>query len=273
MLTLTENLQAQDAAATHKTHGAKRPLDYLVAAGLAGLFIGLADVFMMTAAGPLRQADSPWAPLVGGAVFGIGLILVVFAGGELATSGMMILPIGTIRKAVRPAQAVRTFALMLAGNLAGSVLVAALVRGSGIMAEGSVVGEMLKAVVAGKVHHNNTELFFRAILCNILVCLAMWCVTRCTSETAKIILMAWCMAAFVGSGFEHVVANMTTFALGVMHAVPGGTLAEAARNLTVVLGGNLVGGALFVGGAYLVAARTEQHTQQGSDELSSAESH
>lgn len=258
MLTLTENLAAQDAAARHKTYGAKRPLEYLVAAALAGMFIGLADVFMMTAAGPLRDAGSPWAPLVGGAVFGIGLILVVFAGGELATSGMMILPVGSLRKAVRPGRAATTLGLMLVGNLLGSVLVAALVRGSGIMAEGTVVGGMLKAVVAGKVHHDNTELFFRGVLCNILVCLAMWCATRCENEVAKMILMAWCMAAFVGSGFEHVVANMTTFSLGVLHGVEGGTLAEAARNLGVVLCGNLVGGGLFVGGAYLLAARTEQ---------------
>lgn len=258
VLTLTQNIEAQDAAALHKIHGARRPLNYLVAAMLAGAFIGLADVFMFTAAGPLRAADSPWAPLTGGAVFGIGLILVVFAGGELATSAMMILPMATIRQKVDVARAIWTFILMLVGNLAGSVVVALLVLGSRIMTPDTPVGQMLAAVSQGKVDHSASELFFRAVLCNILVCLAMWCVTRTSNDVAKILLMAWCMAAFVGSGFEHVVANMTTLSLALAHQVDGVTLAGAARNLGLVLAGNMVGGGVFVGGAYLMAHRTEQ---------------
>ena len=72
------------------------------------------------------------------------------------------------------------------------------------------------------------------------------------------ILMAWCMATFVASGMEHVVANMTTFALGIMHGVDGGTWVEAARNLSVVLAGNIVGGAVFVGGTMWFAARADR---------------
>ncbi|WP_067780337.1 formate/nitrite transporter family protein [Actinomyces vulturis] len=261
MLTLTENLAAQDAAAEHKVHGASRPFNYFIAAMLAGAFIGLADIFMMTGGGPLKVAGSPWYNLIGGGVFGIGLILVVFAGGELATSAMMILPIGVRRHRISPSRALVTFGYMLAGNLAGSIVIAGLVRGSGIMHGDGPVAQALAMTVAGKVHHTTTELFFRGILCNILVCLAMWCVTRCSNEVAKIILMAWCMSAFVGSGFEHVVANMTTFSLGIMHGVDGGTFAEAGRNLLTVLCGNIVGGAIFVGGAYMLAARTEEHTK------------
>ena len=258
MLTLTENIAAQNAAGEHKVHGFTRPGNYLVAAMLAGLFIGLADIFMMTAGGPLKIAGSPWAPLVGGGVFGIGLILVVFAGGELATSAMMILPISLANRKIKPLPALGAFVAMLVGNLLGSILVAAIVRGSGIMLPETTVGKMLAATVAGKVHHTTPELFFRGIMCNILVCLAMWSVTRTKSDVAKIILMAWCMAAFVGSGFEHVVANMTTFSLGIMHGVPGGTFAEAGRNLLTVLAGNMVGGAM-IGFAYLIAHRTEDH--------------
>lgn len=260
MLTLPENIDAQSRAARHKVSGSARPLNYFVAAMLAGAFIGLADIFMITAGGPLRLAGSPWYPLVEGGVFGIGLILVVFAGGELATSAMMILPIGLKERAIAWGPALRAFALMVLGNLAGAVVLALVVRGAGIMSDGTVPGEALAAVVAAKAHKTTVELFFRAILCNVLVCLAMWSVTRTDNDVAKMVVMAWCMAAFVASGMEHVVANMTTFALGVVHGVEGATVAEVGRNLSTVLLGNLVGGAVFVGLAMWVAARAGART-------------
>lgn len=257
MLNLRENLIVQTEAAQHKVSGAKQSFPYLVAAALAGMFIGLADIFMMTAAAPLQLAHSPWTTLIQGAVFGLGLILVVFAGGELATSAMMILPIGILRKKVAVGSALITFSLMIIGNFVGSLLTASLVLGSGIMAPDTKVGKMLEFVLATKVHKTNSELFFRAILCNILVCLAIWSVGRMQNEVAKMVVMAWAMAAFVTSGFEHVVANMTTFMLGVLHGVDTVTWYEVIRNLSIVLAGNIAGGALFIGVAYLVAARTE----------------
>lgn len=257
MLNLRENLLLQTNAAHHKVSGARHFLPYLVAAALAGMFIGLADVFMMTASAPLQLVNSPWTTLIQGAVFGLGLILVVFAGGELATSAMMILPVGVLRKKVEFAQAAVTFVLMLIGNFLGSLLTAALVLGSGIMLPDTKVGKMLEFVVASKAHKTNSELFFRAILCNILVCLAIWSIGRMENEVAKMVIMAWGMAAFVTSGFEHVVANMTTFMLGVLHGVSAATWVEVCRNLSIVLAGNIIGGGLFIGVAYLIAAKTE----------------
>lgn len=258
MLNLTQNLSNQLQAADHKIHGASKPLPYLIAAMLAGAFIGLADVFMMTAAGPLQVAGSAWTSLIQGAVFGLGLILVVFAGGELATSAMMILPIGVIKKQVLTSKALFTFILMLIGNFLGSTIIAALVWGTQIMAPTTPVGKMLDFIVSGKAHKTNPELFFRGILCNILVCLAIWSVGRMENEVAKMVIMAWGMAAFVTSGFEHVVANMTTFMLGIFYQIPAASLGEMLRNLSLVLLGNIVGGAVFVGGSYLLAVKTEE---------------
>lgn len=252
VLTLSENLQKQSGAALHKCEGASRPGAYLVGATLAGAFIGLADIFMMTAAGPLRAVESGWTPLVQGGVFGIGLILVMYAGGELATSAMMILPIGLRERRVGAGVAAKTFGFMVLGNLIGSVIVAGLVRGSGIMAPDTAVGQMLVAVAEAKAHKSTPELFFRGILCNILVCLAVWTVGKLKSEITGALVMAWCMAAFVTSGFEHVVANMTTLALALFHGVEAITWAEAGRNLVTVGLGNIVGGAVFVATPYMV---------------------
>ena len=146
---------------------------------------------------------------------------------------------------------VLVLALMLAGNLLGSIVFVGLVYASGIAKAGSGAGEMLALMIEGKGHYGAAELFFRGILCNILVCIAIWMVTRTSNDVVKIIAMAWCLAAFVGSGFEHVVANMTTFSLGIMHGVEGATLGAMGRNLLLVGAGNLVGGAFFVAAAYL----------------------
>lgn len=260
VLTLTQNLDKQAHAAVHKVSGARRRSAYLVAAMLAGAFIGLADVFMMTAAGPLSMAGSPWSSLISGGVFGIGLILVMFAGGELATSAMMILPVGLARRTVGAGEAGMTFLLMVLGNLAGSVALAGLVWASGILSPSSAGGQFLAHLVEHKAAKTTGELFFCGVLCNVLVCLAIWTVGRVRSEMAAALVMAWCMAAFVCSGFEHVVANMTTLSLGIFHGVAGADAGEAARNLVTVGCGNIVGGAIFVGAAYLCAARTESES-------------
>ena len=257
MLSLNENLRAQGDGAVHKDHASAQPWRYLVAAALAGAYIGVADVFMFTAAGPLYAANTGWGPLVGGAVFGIGLILVIFAGSELITSAMMILPMGLYARRINWSAAARAFVLMFIGNLIGSMILAALVRGSGVMEHGAVA-DMLATVAQAKVHKSTTALLFRGILCNVLVCTAVWAQSRAKNEVAKMLLMGWCMALFVTSGFEHVVANMTTLSLGLFHGVEGVTLAGVARNLGLVLVGNTIGGALFVALPYMLTAGKDE---------------
>ncbi|MGK2349084.1 formate/nitrite transporter family protein [Actinomyces sp. W5033] len=105
MLSLTQNIDYHAGYAVTRTGEARRPLPFLVSSMLGGAFIGLADVFMFTAAGPFRQAGDPWFPLVSGAVFGMGLILCVFAGGELATSAMMVFTVGAVRRTISWARA------------------------------------------------------------------------------------------------------------------------------------------------------------------------
>lgn len=271
MLSLSETLDYQAGYAVTRTGGARRPLAFLSSTMLAGAFIGLADVFMLAAAGPFKVAHNPWAPLIGGAVFGLGLILCVFAGAELATSAMMTFVIGGAKHTITWARGAGLLAFMLLGNLLGSILLAFLVYLSGIAAEGTDAGGYLASAVLNKgSHYSNMELFARGILCNILVCLAMWCVTRAKTEGAKIVLMAWRMAAFVACGFEHVVANMTTFSLGLFHGVEGATLAAAARNLLLVGAGNIVGGGLFVAAAYLLARGVEDGAAEARAELAAA---
>ncbi|MEU6576917.1 formate/nitrite transporter family protein [Streptomyces sp. NPDC046805] len=110
-------------------------------------------------------------------------------------------------------------------------------------------------MLTAKAHESAEALFFRGVLCNFLVCVALWMAGRTRSDGAKTVLVFWCLLAFIGSGFEHVVANMTYFSLGLFEHVPGVTIAAFARDLLFVGLGNLVGGGLLVGVAYSVAGR------------------
>ncbi|WP_182112952.1 MULTISPECIES: formate/nitrite transporter family protein [unclassified Actinotalea] len=263
MLTIPDALVAQQATAAAKVRSTRNLAAYLVQAMLGGAFIGVAVVLMLTAAGPLRAAESPWAPLVQGLVFGVALTLVVTAGGELATSNMMTLTQGALGRAVTWGRAAATLGLSFVGNLLGAFVFAAMVHQSGVLAPGTPAGEMLASLLEHKAEATTGQLFWRAVLCNMLVCLAIWGGARLKSEGARLALIFWCLLAFITSGFEHVVANMTSFGLGIIGGLPETGWAEMGRNMLVVGLGNLVGGAVLVGAAYVVAGSARRVAAAG----------
>jgi nitrite transporter len=110
-------------------------------------------------------------------------------------------------------------------------------------------------MVEHKAAESTGQLLVRGILCNLLVCLAVWSAARLRSEGARIAVIFACVMVFITSGFEHVVANMTTFSLGLMGGLPGATIGEFARNITAVGIGNTIGGAVLVGAAYAYGSR------------------
>lgn len=102
------------------------------------------------------------------------------------------------------------------------------------------------------------QLFVRGILCNILVCLAVWCGFRCKSDSGKLIMVFWCLFAFIVCGFEHSIANMTQLSVALLN--PAGlpiTLSGYFYNLIVVTLGNIVGGIVFVALPYFLATNKD----------------
>ncbi len=257
MLSISQTVDLEADAAVHKLDLLRQPGLFLVRAMLAGAYIGIGVLIMVTAGGPLVQAGSPWAPLVNGLVFGIALSIVVVAGGELATSAMMILTQGVIAGSVRPGRAALGLGAVLVGNLLGAVAFAALLHLSGVLAPGTAAGSTLAAMIEHKAAATTGQLFVRGILCNLMVCLAIWCAGRLQSEGARLVMIFACVLVFITSGFEHVVANMTTFSVGLFGGLPHATVGEFARNVAAVGLGNLVGGALLVGAAYAYGADRE----------------
>ncbi|MBO3088318.1 formate/nitrite transporter family protein [Cellulomonas dongxiuzhuiae] len=255
MLTIPEAVAAHADAAVHKVDLIRTPGLFLVRTALAGAYIGIGVLIMVTAGGPLTAVGSPWAPLVNGAVFGIALTIVLVAGGELATSAMMVLTQGAMLGRVGWGRAGLTLVACLAGNLLGAMAFAGLLHVSGVLAPGTAGGAAIAGMIEHKAEATTPQLVVRGVLCNLLVCLAVWCWARLTSETARIVAVFACVLVFITSGFEHVVANMTTFALGLYGGLPHATVAEFARNVAAVGLGNTIGGGLLVGAAYAYGAR------------------
>lgn len=247
-------MEFQRAAARTKVESTRRPIAYTVQSMLAGAYIGVAVVLMVSAAGPFLAAGSPATKLVSGLVFGVALTLVIIAGGELVTSNMMTLTQGAIGGRISWREGGVTMLFCFVMNIVGSFAFAALVHFSGVLGPETPGGKMIAGMLTAKGSESTSELFFRGILCNILVCLAAWSAVRLTSEGAKLAVIFWCLLAFITSGFEHVVANMTTFGLGLIGGLPEASWGEFARNMAVVGLGNLVGGGLIVGLGYAVIA-------------------
>jgi nitrite transporter len=249
-------LSDQGQVAASKIEGLRHPGRYLVSSMLAGAYIGVAVVLLFAVTGPLLAASSPWTKLIQGLVFGVALTLVVFAGAELSTGNMMTSVQGVITRRGSIGGSIAVILGSFIGNLIGSVVFAWLVHASGVLSAGAAPGHVapglaaLAAVVKTKAAESGSALFFRGVLCNFLVCLAVWTSARTKSDGAKLALIFWCLLAFIGSGFEHVVANMTVYSLGMFEHVKAATLGAFTRNLLLVGLGNLLGGGLLVGAAY-----------------------
>lgn len=256
MHTIAHTLQAQATMARQKTALLRTPLRLLISAMLAGAYIGVGVVLMVSTAGPLLASGDGSAKLVSGVVFGAALTLVVFAGGELVTSAMMILPQGVAMRSINAWAASGGLIVVFVCNLFGALAFAWLIHVSGVLTVNAAAFDMLQGMLEAKAEATPAELFTRGVLCNVLVCLAIWMGNRVEQPGAKIALIFVAITAFISSGFEHVVANMTTYGLGMFLGDPNATLPIFASNMLWVGLGNLVGGALVVGlGYWIVAGR------------------
>ncbi|WP_410514642.1 formate/nitrite transporter family protein [Paenibacillus sp. BR2-3] len=224
---------------------------YFLAALLAGAYVGIGIILIFTLGAPLAAAKSPFQPLVMGTSFGIALTLVVFAGSELFTGNNMFFTVSTLAGRTSVWDTLKNWILVFIGNVAGAVILALLIRGAGLFSA-APPEHLIFAAAAKKMSLPFWELFFRGILCNWLVCLALWMSGRAKSETAKLVLIWWCLFAFIASGYEHSVANMTLLSVALI--LPNHpetiTLAGWIHNMIPVTLGNIIGGAVFVGMAY-----------------------
>lgn len=240
------------AAVAEKKHAtlSESVLRYLILSAMAGAYVGLGIALIFAIGAPLAKAGSVFLKPVMGASFGIALSLVIFAGSELFTGNALVLTVGALTGRSTWKQLGSVWAWSYAGNLLGCLALAWLLAQSGVFA-GEPQKSFVETTVAAKMHLDFGAAFARGILANWLVCLAVWSSMRTNSDAAKLVIIFWCLFAFVGAGFEHSIANMTLMALALFQP-HGDTISWLGyvQNLVPVTLGNIVGGAVFVGCAY-----------------------
>jgi len=234
-------------------------LPLLMLGGLAGAFIGLGALFFV-----LVKSDAALgyaaSQVLGGVVFSLGLLLVVVAGAELFT-GNNLLAMAWASRRISSRALLRNWVLSYLGNVLGCLGTVALVllADSAAMGNGAV-GETALAIARGKGELSLLETFSRGILCNALVCMAVWLAMGGHSVTDKILAVIFPVMAFVALGFEHSIANwfFLPFAM-LLDAQSSISPGAAAGNLLAATAGNIVGGTLLVAGVYWLAYLRNGH--------------
>ena len=227
------------------------PMSFFIGALMAGAYLGMGIVLVFTVAG---QLDPSVRPMVMGVSFGIALTLVIFAGSESFTGQPMYMTMGWLKETVTGVDVFKIWSMAWSGNLVGAFLFGLMVAvGDGALFNGS--SELLNNVASAKMNKGPFQLFFLAILCNWLVCLAIWMSARTENDAAKCILIFWCLYAFFASGFEHSVANMAVFSFALLGEHPESvSIGGMFYNLIIVTMGNIVSGSLFMGVGYWAAS-------------------
>lgn len=262
-----------------------------VLALLAGAFIALGALFSTTvAAGAGGALPYGVARLLVGLVFSLGLILVVVGGAELFTGNTLIVMAWASGK-VSTARLLRNWGIVFAGNFVGAVATAALLFGSGQYTfGGGAVGAAALATASGKLGYGFVQALLLGVLCNVLVCLAVWLSFSARTTTDKILAIVPPITAFVAAGFEHSIANMyfLPVALFIRAGAPpsfweaiGKTAADYPTltwdaflldNLLPVTLGNIIGGAVMVGAVYwFVYLRPSRTVRAASPERRAAQ--
>ena len=246
---------------------AKAELDALsmfVLALLAGAFIGLGAIFATTAIAGAGDMAFGVKKVLGGFVFSLGLILVVVGGAELFTGNNLIVMAWASGK-VSTAQLLRNWILVYAGNFVGSIGTAVIMFFTHQYEFGAgAVGATALSIANSKVNLGFVQAVALGVMCNVLVCLAVWLTFSARTTVDKILAILFPITAFVAAGFEHCVANMyfvplgllikefdPTFTAGTGLTLDGLTWPDFfTRNLLPVTVGNIIGGAVLVAAVY-----------------------
>jgi formate transporter len=236
---------------------ARLPLLSQIALGvLAGGFIGLGALYFTLVASDTSLSFAV-SRILGGVAFSLGLILVVVAGAELFT-GNNLLVMAWASHRLTSQELLRNWLVVYLANFAGALgLVGLVYLSNDSQMNGAAVATQAVKIAAAKAALPFAEAFFKGVLCNILVCLAVWLALAGRSVVDKICAIVFPISAFVAAGFEHSVANMYFIPLGILlkDRVPASAAEQLNwtalwTNLLPVTLGNIAGGSVLVALVY-----------------------
>ncbi len=221
----------------------KRTGKYLARAIVTGFYVIVAIILSYTTGAILYPKYPEVAKVMVAATFSFALALIVFLSGELFTGNNLVMSLGLQYKRVTVKDLIKVWTLSYIGNFIGCIIFSYLFVKSG--ASLSHVQHYIEPLVAAKLDLSIGQMILRGILCNFIVCLGYLSGIKMQSESGKLIMMFFCVFAFIIAGFEHSVANMGVFSIGYF-ALGGIPLGLAFKNLLWVTIGNIIGGGVLL---------------------------
>ncbi|WP_050616641.1 formate/nitrite transporter family protein [Bacillus testis] len=225
-------------------------LRYILRAVLASAFIGFGVIIAFKTGNLFYAEHNPMAYPMAALTFGAAIIMIWYAGGDLFTGNTFYFTYAALHGKMKWPQVLQMWLATYGGNLVGAIAFAFFIAATGLFEDHSVNG-FLMSVAEKKMNAPTMELFFRSILCNWLVCMAFFVPMNLKGDGPKIFTMILLVFGFFISGYEHSIANMSTFAVALVSPHPETiSFAGAVHNIIPVTIGNIIGGAVFMGMLY-----------------------
>ncbi|KAB7671143.1 formate/nitrite transporter family protein [Bacillus sp. B1-b2] len=245
-------------------------LRYFTKAALAGVYIGFALMICYRFAQPFFDVHSPATYLTTSILFGLALVLISYGGGELFTGNTMAFTMSTIAGVTTWKDTINNWVTTYLGNFVGALFFAVLIHYSGLFSLAPKTTWIMEAAHT-KMSATTLELFVKGILCNWLVCLAIWIPMNVKGDIAKIFTTILIVFGFMISGYEHSIANIALFSITLIVPHPEHiTIAHALHNIIPVTFGNIVGGAVFVGALNMYIFPKKNNQQSNSESVSTS---
>jgi len=239
------DIEALSISAQKKYKNAnERPAKYIGRAIVTGFYMMLAIILSYSTGAILNTNYHDFSKILIASTFSIGLALIVFLNGELFTGNNLIMCIGMYEKKVNVKMVIKVWLYSYIGNFIGSIIIAYLFVKSGATLE--LFKSFIEPIVNTKLSLTWDQLILRGVLCNFIVCMGYLSGIKMKTESGKLIMMFFCVFAFIIAGFEHSVANMGIFSIAYF-AMGGLPMGLVLHNLFWVTLGNIIGGGVLLG--------------------------
>lgn len=238
---------------------------YLLRAILASGFIGFGVIIAFKTGNLFYMDHNPMAYPIAAITFGVAILLIAYGGGDLFTGNTFYFTYAALNGKMKWLKVLQMWCTTYVGNLIGALFFAYFIYLTGLFDSPSV-NSFLMSTAEAKMNAPISELFFRAILCNWLVCLAFYIPMTIKGDGPKIFIMLFFVFGFFISSYEHSIANMGTFSVALLHDHPDTiSWSLAIRNLIPVTLGNIIGGAVFMGMLYKYLNSPKSTNEDASD--------
>lgn len=240
----TSDINTAAGAAANKAEICNKHLGkFFIRSIMAGFYIIVAVLLSNVTAAVLYPTYPQFGRILSAFLFSIAIVLIVFIGGELFTGNNMTMALGVYHKSVSVKDMLKVWVFSYIGNFVGTFLLSAIFVFSGSSRD--IMKEYFQSFIDGKLAIPAAELVLRGILCNFMVCLAVWTGTRMKTESGKLVVMFCVIMTFVVCGFEHCIANMGTFSIAWL-LLDNVSLSLIGRSMFFVTLGNILGGAVLL---------------------------